>query len=45
MIIYPCNSIYKTDPQSSYCYKCSRDNEEKNLWKLKDTTDQWKMII
>ena len=42
MIISPCISICKTDPQSSYCYGCGRSNNEKKLWKSKDTTDQWK---
>jgi|TARA_B110000046_G_C12681532_1_gene268750 uncharacterized protein len=42
MIISPCISICKTDPQTGYCYGCGRNNEEKKLWKLNDTTDQWK---
>ena len=42
MIISPCISICKTDPLTSYCYGCGRSNEEKKLWKLEDTTDQWK---
>ena len=42
MIISPCISICKTDPQTGYCYGCGRNNEEKKLWKLVDTTDQWK---
>ena len=42
MIISPCISICKTDPQTGYCYGCGRNNEEKKLWKLEDTTDQWK---
>ena len=42
MIISPCISICKTDPQTGYCYGCGRDNEEKKLWKLKDTSIQWK---
>ena len=42
MIISPCISICKTDPQTSYCYGCGRNNEEKKLWKLEDTTNQWK---
>ena len=42
MIISPCISICKTDPQSGYCYGCGRSNEEKKLWKLEDTTNQWK---
>jgi len=42
MIISPCISICKTDPQTGYCYGCGRDNEEKKLWKLEDTSNQWK---
>jgi len=42
MIISPCISICKTDPQTGYCYGCGRNNEEKRLWKLEDSTDQWK---
>mgnify|MGYP001176100543 FL=1 len=42
MIISPCISICKTDPQTGYCYGCGRNNEEKKLWKLEDTTDHWK---
>ena len=42
MIISPCISICKTDPQTGYCYGCGRSNEEKKLWKLEDTSDQWK---
>ena len=42
MIISPCISICKTDPQTGYCYGCGRNNVEKILWKLEDTADQWK---
>ena len=42
MIISPCISICKTDPQTGYCYGCSRNNEEKKIWKLDSTTNQWK---
>ena len=42
MIISPCISICKTDPQTGFCYGCGRTNEEKKLWKLGDTSDQWK---
>ena len=45
MIISPCISICKTDPTTGYCYGCGRSNEEKKIWKLDDTTDQWKKII
>tara|TARA_Y100000389_G_scaffold92375_1_gene89076 strand:- start:1047 stop:1295 length:249 start_codon:yes stop_codon:yes gene_type:complete len=42
MIISPCISICKTDPQTGYCYGCGRSGEEKKLWKLEDTSNQWK---
>ena len=42
MIISPCISICKTDPLTGYCYGCGRNNDEKTLWKLEDTTDKWK---
>ena len=42
MIISPCISICKTDPQTGYCYGCGRSNEEKKLWKLETTNDDWK---
>ena len=42
MITTPCISICKTDPQTGYCYGCGRSNDEKRLWKLEDTSDQWK---
>jgi predicted Fe-S protein YdhL (DUF1289 family) len=42
MIISPCISICKTDPQTGYCYGCGRNNEEKKLWKLEVTSNQWK---
>ena len=42
MIVSPCISICKTDPQTGFCYGCGRTNEEKKLWKLGDTSDQWK---
>jgi len=42
MIISPCISICKTDPQTGYCYGCGRNNGEKRLWKLENTSDQWK---
>ena len=44
MIISPCISICKTDPRTGYCYGCGRNNEEKKLWKLEDTTNQWKNV-
>ena len=42
MIVSPCISICKTDPQTGYCYGCGRSNEEKKIWKLESTSDQWK---
>ena len=42
MIVSPCISICKTDPKTGYCYGCSRTNEEKKIWKLEETSDQWK---
>ena len=42
MIISPCISICKTDPQTGYCYGCGRSNEDKKNWKLESTTNQWK---
>ncbi len=44
MIISPCISICKTDPRTGYCYGCGRNNEEKKLWKLEDTSNQWKSV-
>jgi|TARA_B110000438_G_scaffold274143_1_gene294115 hypothetical protein len=40
--ISPCISICKTDPITGYCYGCARTNEEKKLWKDKNTKDRWK---
>ena len=42
MIVSPCISICKSDPKTGYCYGCGRNNEEKKIWKLKETSDQWK---
>ena len=42
MIISPCISICKTDPVTGFCYGCGRSNEEKKIWKLENTTDEWK---
>ena len=30
------------DPVTGYCYGCGRNNEEKKVWKLQDTTDERK---
>ncbi len=42
MIISPCISICKTDPSTGFCYGCGRNNEEKKIWKIENTTDEWK---
>ena len=42
MIVSPCISICKTDPQTGYCYGCGRNNEEKRIWKENNTSDEWK---
>ena len=42
MIISPCISICKTDPQTGYCYGCGGNNDEKKMWKLEETSEEWK---
>ena len=42
MIISPCLSICKTDPVTGYCYSCASTNNEKKIWKDKNTNDDWK---
>ena len=42
MIVSPCISICKTDPVTGFCYGCGRSNEEKKIWKLENTTNEWK---
>ena len=42
MILSPCISICKTDPSTGYCYGCGRNNDEKKIWKLEATNDDWK---
>tara|TARA_A100000164_G_scaffold83896_1_gene71654 strand:- start:921 stop:1169 length:249 start_codon:yes stop_codon:yes gene_type:complete len=42
MIVSPCISICKSDPVTGFCYGCGRNNEEKKIWKIQDTTDEWK---
>ena len=42
MIVSPCISICKIDPSTGYCYGCARTIEERKIWKLKDTTEDWK---
>ncbi len=41
-VISPCISICKTDPTSGYCYGCGRTNDEKKMWKEKNTSNTWK---
>ena len=41
-IISPCISICKTDPLTGYCYGCARTQDEKELWKNDNSTDEWK---
>ena len=41
-IISPCISICKTDPLTGYCYGCARTQDEKELWKNDNTSDEWK---
>ena len=42
MIISPCISICKTDPVTGFCYGCGRSNEDKKMWKIEKTSDEWK---
>ena len=42
MIVSPCISICKTDPDTGYCYGCGRTDEEKIKWKSEETTTDWK---
>ena len=42
MKVSPCVSICKTDPITGYCYGCGRTDEEKRIWKIEATTDEWK---
>ncbi len=39
----PCISVCKTDPVSGFCYGCGRTNEEKNIWKDENTSNDWKI--
>ena len=41
-LISPCISICKTEPITGLCYGCARTNEEKKIWKDKNTTEKWK---
>ena len=42
-IASPCVSICKSDPISGYCYGCGRTDDEKNMWKDKTTSSNWKL--
>ena len=42
MIISPCISICKTDPLTGFCYGCGRSNVDKKIWKIEETSDEWK---
>tara|TARA_Y100000817_G_scaffold91127_1_gene70929 strand:+ start:577 stop:828 length:252 start_codon:yes stop_codon:yes gene_type:complete len=42
VIVSPCISICKTDPDTGYCYGCGRTDEEKIKWKSEETTADWK---
>ena len=42
MVVSPCISICKTDPDTGYCYGCGRTNTEKIKWKSEDATEDWK---
>lgn len=42
MIISPCISICKTDPVTGFCYGCGRSNDDKKMWKIEETSDEWK---
>ena len=42
-VISPCISICKTDPSTGYCYGCGRTNDEKEIWKNEDTSNEWKL--
>ena len=42
MVVSPCISICKTDPDTGYCYGCGRTEDEKFKWKSGDTTEDWK---
>ena len=41
-IISPCISICKNDPKTDQCFGCARSTEEKKIWKLQETTNEWK---
>ena len=41
-IISPCISICKSDPKTGFCYGCARTDQEKKIWKIPETTNEWK---
>ena len=41
-IISPCISICKNDPKTGFCYGCARTDQEKKIWKIPETTNEWK---
>ena len=41
-ITSPCINVCVTDPDSDLCYGCARTIEERKIWKLTETTDDWK---
>ena len=41
-IISPCISICKNDPKTGLCFGCARNTEEKKIWKIPETTNEWK---
>ena len=42
MIISPCISICKTDPQQDIVMAVEETMKRKKSWKLEETTDEWK---
>ena len=42
MIISPCINICTTDPQTGCCYGYGRNDEEKKMCKLDESSDVWK---
>ena len=42
MIESPCISVCTVDPDSGYCVGCNRTEEEMMIWKMPETTDEWK---
>ena len=41
-IASPCVSVCKSDPISGFCYGCGRTDAEKDKWRDKSTTINWK---